>query len=72
MESEKIAYYKTPIGTARIIGNNDGIISVVVIEDKIETSTKISKCLESCIAQLEEYFEGNRTLFNLKINHKNL
>ena len=68
MESEKIAYYKTPIGTAKIIGNNEGIISVTVIEDKIETSTQISKCLESCIVQLDEYFQGNRTRFDLKLN----
>ena len=68
MESEKIAYYKTPIGTAKIIGNKNGIISVTVIEDKIETSTQISKCLESCIVQLDEYFGGNRTRFDLKLN----
>ena len=68
MESEKIAYYKTPIGTAKIIGNKEGIISVSVIEDKIKTSTKISKCLKSCIVQLDEYFEGNRTQFDLKLN----
>ena len=68
MESEKIVYYKTPIGTAKIIGNNEGIISVTVIEDKIETSTQISKCLESCIVQLDEYFQGNRTRFDLKLN----
>ena len=68
MESEKIAYYKTPIGTAKIIGNNEGIISVTIIEDKIETSTQISKCLESCIVQLDEYFQGNRTRFDLKLN----
>jgi len=68
LESEKIAYYKTPIGTAKIIGNNEGIISVTIIEDKIETSTQISKCLESCIVQLDEYFQGNRTRFDLKLN----
>jgi methylated-DNA-[protein]-cysteine S-methyltransferase len=68
LESEKIAYYKTPIGTAKIIGNNKGIISINVIEDKIETSIQISKYLESCIVQLDEYFEGNRTRFDLKLN----
>ena len=68
MESKKTAYYKTPIGTAKIIGNKNGIISVIVIEDKIETSTQISKCLESCIVQLDEYFNGNRTRFDLKLN----
>ncbi len=68
MESEHIAYYKTPIGTAKIIGTDNGIISVTITEDKIETSDSISGCLENCIAQLHEYFDGNRTQFDLKLN----
>jgi len=68
LESNQTAYYKTPIGTAKIIGNGDGIISVTVIEEKIETSIQISKCLENCIIQLREYFDGNLTQFDLKLN----
>jgi methylated-DNA-[protein]-cysteine S-methyltransferase len=68
LESNQTAYYKTPIGTAKIIGNNDGIISVTVIEEKIETSIQASTCLENCIIQLKEYFDGNRTQFDLKLN----
>jgi methylated-DNA-[protein]-cysteine S-methyltransferase len=68
LESNQTAYYKTPIGTAKIIGNNDGIISVTVIEEKIETSIQVSTCLENCIIQLKEYFDGNRTQFDLKLN----
>ena len=68
MESNQTVYYKTPIGTAKIIGDNDGIISVTVIEEKIETSIQVSKCLENCVIQLREYFDGNRTQFDLKLN----
>lgn len=68
MESDQVAYYKSPIGTAKIVGNENGIISVTVFEDDIETSVEISKCLENCIIQLREYFEGKRTRFELKLN----
>ncbi len=63
-----IAYYKTPIGMAKIIGDDDGIISVSVIDDKIETSTKIPKTLKKCVLQLDEYFQNKRADFDLKLN----
>ena len=68
MESNQTTYYKTPIGTAKIIGDENGIISVSVIDDKIETSAIIPKNLQNCVQQLNEYFKGNRTEFDLKLN----
>ncbi len=68
LESKEIAYLKTPIGTAEIIGNDDGIISISVIEDKIESSKEIPKNLEKCVKQLEEYFQKKRKVFSLKLN----
>ncbi|WP_299527444.1 methylated-DNA--[protein]-cysteine S-methyltransferase [uncultured Lutibacter sp.] len=68
MESKQTAYYKTPIGTAKIIGDINGVISVSVLDDGIETSKDIPKVLQDCIKQLEEYFNGTRTDFNLKLN----
>ena len=68
MESRQIAYYKTPIGTAKIIGDDYGIISVTVIDDAIEIFPPIAKCLESCVEQLHEYFKIKRTHFDLKLN----
>lgn len=70
MESNQTAYYKTPIGTAKIIGDKSGISSVTVLEEEIETSTKIPIPLKKCVQQLEEYFNGNRTAFDLKLNPK--
>ncbi len=70
MESNQTAYYKTPIGTAKIVGNNNEIISVSVIDKKIETSKIIPKNLQNCVQQLDEYFNGNRTVFHLKLNPK--
>lgn len=64
----QIAFYKTPIGTAKITGNENGIQSISVLNDAIETSKEIPDSLVECVNQLKEYFEGVRTNFNLKLN----
>ncbi|MCK0130921.1 methylated-DNA--[protein]-cysteine S-methyltransferase [Flavobacteriaceae bacterium F08102] len=68
MEFESVTYYHTPIGTARIIGDEDGISSVTVIDTEVPNSTNIPKCLQPCVQQLEEYFNQERTSFDLKLN----
>ena len=68
MEQLKITYYKTPIGTAKIEGNNDGITSITVLNEAIPTSKISPACLQDCLHQLKEYFTGNRKNFNLKLN----
>lgn len=68
MESKQTAYYKTPIGTAKIVGDAHGITEVSVLDDAIESSCKIPEYLKDCITQLEEYFNGIRTEFTLKLN----
>ncbi len=68
MESNQTAYYKTPIGTAKIVGNENGISSVTVIDDEIETTLNIPESLQNCVQQLDEYFNGSRTEFQLKLN----
>ncbi|MCB0458991.1 MAG: methylated-DNA--[protein]-cysteine S-methyltransferase [Flavobacteriaceae bacterium] len=68
MEFEKVTYYKTPIGTARIVGDEEGISSISVIDNDTEGSTHIPTCLQECVKQLDEYFKGTRTTFNLKLN----
>lgn len=68
MESKQIAYYKTPIGTAKISGDENGICSIIVIDEAIETSSNIHETLKDCVQQLDEYFKGERTQFQLKLN----
>jgi len=68
LESNRTIYYKTPIGTAKIVGNQLGIQSITVIDKKMETSTNIPPYLQECIIQLNEYFDGIRTTFDLKLN----
>lgn len=63
-----IAFYKTPIGTAKIVGDKNGIISVSVLDDEIAPSKTTPSSLKDCVLQLEEYFNNKRTEFNLKLN----
>jgi methylated-DNA-[protein]-cysteine S-methyltransferase len=73
MSSLQTAYYKTPIGNAKIIGDTNGIQSISVIDDDIftkeETSSKdLVNSIKECLTQLDEYFAGTRTQFDLKLN----
>lgn len=68
MESNHIAYYKTPLGTAEVVGNNDGIMSISVLDDDISSTISIPECLQDCVMQLGEYFNGSRKEFDLKLN----
>ncbi len=68
MKQLKKIFYKTPIGTAKIEGNTDGITSITVLDETIETCTTIPTCLQDCVQQLDAYFKGKSTKFNLKLN----
>lgn len=67
-EFEKVAYYKTPIGIARIVGDEDGISSISVVDGEQETTQVIPEPLQECVRQLDEYFKGERKIFSLKLN----
>lgn len=67
-EFEKVAYYKTPIGIARIVGDEDGISSISVVDGDQETTQVIPEPLQECVRQLDEYFKGERKTFSLKLN----
>ena len=70
MEPNQTIHFKTPIGTAKIVGDENGICAVSVVDDIIETSIEIPECLQNCVLQLDEYFKGTRKEFNLKLNPK--
>jgi methylated-DNA-[protein]-cysteine S-methyltransferase len=64
-------YIHSPLGITKIVGDQDGIaiISVLAI-GTLEVSKEIPKVLEQAVSQLQEYFEGKRTDFDLKLNPK--
>ena len=67
-EFDTITYYKTPIGTARIVGDESGISSVSVVDSEQESSEVIPEPLQECVRQLDEYFNKERKVFSLKLN----
>jgi methylated-DNA-[protein]-cysteine S-methyltransferase len=61
------AFIKTPLGTAKIVGDENGI-AVISILSEGEISTSIPAVLTEAITQLNDYFEGNRNEFDFKMN----
>lgn len=62
--------FKTPLGFTKIMGNHEGITSVSVLDSEAQITSSIPLVLKECFTQLNEYFEGNRQQFNLKLNPK--
>ena len=65
---EDIAYINTPLGVAKIIGDADGLTAITVLNSDDPLTDVIPESLEDAVYQLNEYFEGLRTEFNLKLN----
>lgn len=61
------AYLKTPIGTAELQGDENGLISITVLDEE-KSADVIPEMLEDAVYQLKEYFEGTRKQFDLKLN----
>ncbi|WP_040254429.1 methylated-DNA--[protein]-cysteine S-methyltransferase [Psychroserpens mesophilus] len=59
---------KSPLGFTKIVGDNDGISEVTILNSQDKETDIIPVELEDCVIQLREYFEGTRTEFDLKIN----
>ena len=62
------AYLHSPVGTLEIKGDENGLVSVHFLDSEEKTTTSISKFLQPAIDQLLEYFKGDRTKFDLKLN----
>ncbi len=62
-------YIKTPLGIAKIAGDSDGLTEISVL-DTGEISTEIPKVLQEAVGQLQDFFEGKRQVFDLKLNPK--
>ncbi len=64
---ESSAYYDSPVGWIKITGNDLGIKAVTFLDEKPEMKTDTPVCIQPAVNQLDEYFAGNRKVFDLKI-----
>lgn len=58
----------SPLGFTKIVGDVGGITSVTVLNSEEKVTDIIPVELEDCVIQLQEYFNGNRKEFNVKLN----
>lgn len=58
----------SPLGFTKIMGNELGISSVSILNSEEEVTDVIPVVLEDCVTQLNEYFDGSRKVFDLKLN----
>jgi len=61
------SYYKSPIGILEIICENNILVSLKLV-DYCEKSNIEADFIKDIKKQLDEYFSGKRTTFNIEIN----
>jgi len=61
------AYCQTPVGVARIIAEDGFITSISIRDEEIEVQPTDDPILQEAIRQLDEYFSGERKVFDLPI-----
>ncbi|TXI67483.1 MAG: methylated-DNA--[protein]-cysteine S-methyltransferase [Flavobacterium sp.] len=64
----KTVIINTPLGFTEIQGDENGVSKIHVMNEKVETTTKVPKELKEVVIQLQEYFNEKRTDFSFKIN----
>ncbi|KJD31263.1 cysteine methyltransferase [Tamlana nanhaiensis] len=60
----------SPLGFTKIEGDVNGITSIIVLNSEEKPTDIIPEVLEDCTIQLNEYFNGTRKQFSLKLNPK--
>jgi methylated-DNA-[protein]-cysteine S-methyltransferase len=63
-------YYSSPLGWIEIQASNNAITSVVFCNEPIIDERNDSALLAECICQLDEYFSGQRTIFDIPVNQE--
>ena len=61
-------YYNSPIGTVEIVSDENSIIELSFAPKAMENNLQaIPQVLQSALQQIEEYFQGKRSVFDLKL-----
>ena len=62
------AFYDSPIGSLEVAGTEEGILSIEFSKRSAVPAGPPAPCLKECLRQLEEYFEGRRRVFTLRLD----
>ncbi|MEQ3661210.1 MAG: methylated-DNA--[protein]-cysteine S-methyltransferase [Flavobacterium sp.] len=62
-------FINTPLGTAKIKGDENGICLISILQEG-EISKTIPLELKLAVKEINEYFEGRRTIFSFLMNPK--
>ncbi len=63
----EVAYLQTSIGLAKFEGDEKGLASIKVLDEN-KPNGIIPEVLVEAVSQFQEYFEGRRQHFDLKLN----
>ena len=64
----KTCIINTPLGYIKIVGDVAGITSVSILNSEEKITDSIPEALKDCVFQLNDYFEGKRKQFSLKLH----
>ena len=67
---ESVLCFKCPIGYIKIVCENDFVTEVKIIDEPVSSTEFLSEEALKCKLQLEEYFEGKRKEFDLRLDAK--
>lgn len=65
---EEKAYYESPIGPLEVVGSKKEIFSVRFASCPKSSAVLRSPAVQKCVEQLDEYFNGNRREFSLRLS----
>ncbi len=72
MKPECKVYYQSEIGLLKIEGNEDGLASLTFVEREANANyanpPDLWPEMVACVNQLDEYFQGKRKTFDLKLS----
>ncbi len=64
----QIAFIHTPLGIAKLEGDESGLAAITILNDEQPVSTIIPEVMEDAVYQLREYFDEKRQSFSLALN----
>lgn len=61
------SYYNSPVGQLKLRCSDEHVLAVLFLDKNAGTENEMHPLLDLCILQLNEYFSGNRKVFDLPL-----